>query len=347
MIYNEIDGLKYVMEQKELSRQDNQLPRCLPPGESSYSRVLYNIENYMNSEVHKYVVAGAASAGDGMLNDHGPGHILMVEERANMILGEKANDLNAYEIFILLLSIHFHDVGNLLGRDAHEERIDEVFEALGSKFPLDNIVQRLIRDIAMSHGGSIDGDKDTIARVPDKTYVDGILIRAALLASILRYADEIADDKNRASSFLVNVGSVPDGNRVFHEYSLSLQPPVINGDTLMLEYYIKNQYVSEKIHKNNTEVYLYDEILLRVQKCLCELEYCKKYSEGFIRISCISVSISVLNETGRKIRYKDSFKMRLSGYPDMSLYEPKKSCDIPKLRATNAEELIDILNKEE
>lgn len=346
MIYHEIDGLKYIMEQKEIAKTQGQFPSHVPQGSTSYTQIFDNIEKMMNSTVHKHVVAGAASAGDGMLNDHGEDHISMVEERAYMILGERVDDLNGYEIFFLLLSIHFHDVGNLLGRDAHEEKIDEIFNTLGKQFPLDKTAQRLIRDIATSHGGNYNGNKDTISYVQEVTHIDGIKIRASLLASILRYADEIADDKNRASSFIAAVGSIPEKNKVFHEYSLSLEPPIVNGDTLNLQYYIPNKFVTEKISKNDTEVYLYDEILLRVQKCLCELEYCKKYSQGFIHISCISVSISVLSENGLKELYKDSFRLRLGGYPDMSLYEPQKCCTNPPLRANNGIELISLINKE-
>lgn len=347
MIYNEIDGLKYVMEKKELEKLANQFPPHIPNGARSYAQIFCDIEEMMNRQVHQYVTTGAASAGDGMLNDHGVDHVRMVQERAYMLIKDKCNDLTGYEIFFLLLAIHFHDVGNLLGRDAHEEKIDEVFEALGDKFPLDNVAQRLIRDIAMSHGGNVQGDKDTISYVQDQVYVDGVCIRASLLASILRYADEIADDKNRASAFLLRVGSVPMQNRVFHEYSRALEPPVINGDTLNLQYYIANEFIDKKITKNNTEVYLYDEILLRIKKCLCELEYCRKYSQGFIRIFCISVSIAVLDEKGRKVIYQEAFKLRLGGYPDPALYTVDKWCSIPAIRATSAIELMNILGKGE
>ena len=346
-MYNEIDGLKYVMEQKELKKLDGEFPTHVPNNAESYTKTFFEIERTMNSQVHPNITLGAAAAGDGILNDHGVDHVAMVEERAFKLLGKKAYELCGYEIFFLLLAIHFHDVGNMLGREAHEEKIDEIFDALGDKFPLDNIAQRLIRDIAMSHGGRIDGNKDTLFYVQEKVYIDGILIRASLLASILRYADEIADDKNRASAFLLKVGTVPDKNKAFHEYSLALEPPVINGDTLHLTYNIANEFISNKISKNDTEVYLYDEILSRIQKCLCELDYCRKYSQGFIPITCLSVSIMVLNENGRKVIFKDSFRLRLGGYPDISRYAPHNCCVEQNIRAADAIELIDIIRKGE
>lgn len=343
MIYSQTDGLKYIMEEKEIERLPDQFPSNVPNGADSFSKIFSDIETLMNKNIHVNVTLGAAGAGNGILNDHGAGHIAMVEERAYRILGERAKQLSGYEIFILLLSIHFHDVGNVLGREAHEEKIEEIFITLKDQIPLDYPVKRLIRDIAMAHGGKVDGDKDTISRVQELVHVDGLPIRAAVLASILRYADEIADDKNRASTFLLEVGGVPPANKVFHEYSKALEPAVIIEDTLQLQYSISHKQATEKTTKNSEEVYLYDEILLRIQKCLCELEYCRKYSQGFIHISCITVNICVCSDSGMRELYSDSFKLRLSGYPNMEDYFPMKRCTTC-IKAGNGEHLVKIVN---
>ncbi len=323
MIYQEKDGLKYIMEKKEQSGKTDQFPLC-PAGSVSYTNMFSNIETYMNNEVHQHVVAGAALSGNGMLNDHGPGHIFAVEKCAFDITRDKADYLSGYEIFFLLLSIHFHDVGNILGREEHEEKIMTIFETLGDKIPLGTVEKRLIIDIAQAHGGDIDGDRDTIGHLENETYINAIKIRPSLLAAILRYSDEIADDKNRASEFLLNVGAIPPDNQIFHQYSLSLEPPVIDGATLRLEYNISEEHVKEKIKKNNSFEYLYDEILSRLQKGLCELEYCRKYSLDFIPVTCISVKVNVINSSKLKIILTKSFKIKLGGYPEKELYCPEK-----------------------
>lgn len=264
-LYRETDGLKYIMEQKEINGKPNEFPELVPNGATSFTHIFSEIEAFMNSEIHKYVEGGAAVAGDGMLNDHEPGHIAMVMARAYMLVKDSVQDLKGYEIFFLLLSIHFHDVGNIYGRDAHEEKICNVFEALGDKFPLNSTARRLITNIAMSHGGNHDGDKDTLAYVQEKEYVDGVTIRASILASLLRFADEIADDKNRASSVLVALKVIPKENKAFHEYSRSLEPPVIEADTLLLHYNIRNDLLFDRVSKLDSEVFLYDEILSRIQ----------------------------------------------------------------------------------
>ena len=94
-------------------------------------------------------------------------------------------------------------------------------------------------------------------------------------------------------------------------------------------------------------MFLYDEILVRLQKCLCELEYCRKYSQGFIKVSCFSVSICVWNQNGHKSIYTDTFRLRLSGYPNISAYNLQTFYINSNIRAKDAIKLIDIIKEEE
>lgn len=346
MLYQKKDGLKFIMEDKEHSGINGEFPSFVPNGKASYTEIFKEVEEYMNTEVHKNVVIGAAIAGDGLLNDHGKEHIAMVMERAMLILGEKAIDLRGYEIFFLLLAIHFHDVGNVLGREEHEQKIGDILSILGDKLPLDYAVKRVIILISMAHGGVHEGDKDTLAYLEELTYVDSIPIRTALIASILRFSDEIADDKNRANNFMRTIHAIPGNNTIFHEYSRSLEPPVREGNTLILQYNIRNDVVDKKISKLDEEVYLYDEILTRIQKCLCELDYCKRYAQGFISLSYLSVTIHVLDAAERRIVYKDRFKLRITGYPSKDLFNPIL-CSEPKIRAKDAVKLIKMISPKE
>ena len=271
----------------------------------------------------------------------------MVIERAGMLLGKKSNELSGYEIFFLLLAIHFHDVGNIYGREKHEEKIEEVFEALGDKLPLDNAAKYVILLIATAHGGNIDGNKDTIAHLKEVEYIDSLPVRVSMLAAVLRFSDEIADDKNRTSVFLIESEAIPDPNFAFHMYSKCLEPPVFKGDAMLLMYCIPYEYTQKKVKKNNEDVYLYDEILSRLQKCLCELDYCKKYSQGFIRLSSISVHIAVKKENKLKSMYDVDFRLRLIGYPSINLYQPLSNCAESKIEIENGEKLAQLIGGQE
>ena len=340
-IFKKVGGLRYHLEQRENSGKNNEFPA----NGMNYTKVFQQVEDYLNENVHPEVVTGAAVQEDGLLNDHGKEHVAMVIQRADLLLGDRKKDLKGFEIFLLLLAIHFHDVGNIYGRENHEERIPNVMDALGQTLPLDNASKRLIVEIVMSHGGTNEGSKDTIAALSETGHLHGIQIRPALIASILRYADEISDDNTRAARFLYRL--VPPENRVFHDYSKCLQPAGVNGNTLILKFDIPHELAiteSTKLDINDDaecrwcKIFLYDEILNRLKKCLCELEYCRKYSQGFISISSIHADIAVIQPNGYCDIHKESIRLRLSGYPEILKNDINEWLEVP-LKVKNGMEM--------
>ncbi|MCW3490232.1 HD domain-containing protein [Dethiobacter alkaliphilus] len=348
-IYGARDGLRHFLEQRENSPNANDFPE----GHNSYSSVFQQIETFLNSNVHPLVGYGSVLNGEGFLTDHGQEHVAMVIQRAGLILGAKVEKLLGYEIFLLLLAIHFHDVGNIYGREKHEERIFEVMEKLGQRLPLDTPSKRLVAKIAMAHGGEYNGCKDTVSNLLESEYLQGIAIRTALLASILRFADEIADDHTRSSRFMHEQGIIPAMNKLYHDYSACLQPAAIEGSTLILKYDIPYNLAVRQSTKESSSsqnglchVYLYDEILNRLKKCLCELDYCQKYSQGFIGITSIRAEIEVHQPDKLNPVYKDKIMFRLSGYPSTYDCCIKEVVAPPHPQAINGNELKHIIEEE-
>lgn len=315
-IYREIDGLRYIMEQLYDKGEKDQFPSA----KGNLIESFKYIEEYMNSHCHPNTTVGAAAAGDGLLTDHGVEHVKMVIENADKLVGDmQYRKLNGYEIYLLLLAIHFHDVGNVCGRQEHEKQIDNIITALGERLPLDTPEKVIVSDIAMAHGGYTDEahtDKDTLLLLNPVDNCNGIIIRPALLGAILRFADELSDDWTRSSRYMDAVNAVPEGNKIFHAYSAALSPISYNGNTVVFKYYIPFDQTQKKI-PNDKGGFLYDEIIKRLKKCMQELEYCRKYSEGFIRITTLSVEINVMHEvnTHRPV-HSEKFSLRLSGYPN-------------------------------
>ena len=96
--------------------------KSFPENGTDYFDRYSRIAAYLNENVHPNVNQGATAMGDGWLTDHGPKHIATVIRRASDLLcGDSF--LTPYESYILLLSIHFHDVGNVFGREKHEKKI--------------------------------------------------------------------------------------------------------------------------------------------------------------------------------------------------------------------------------
>lgn len=313
-VYGSQDGLKYELQERCMGNVPyGQSRKEFPREAKSFLKAFCAVEEKMNEEWHSKVNIGAAVAGDGILTDHGEKHVQEVIRHAFEIITD-VNQLTGYEIFILLLAIHFHDVGNIYGREKHEKQIVTIMEKLGDTLPIDRAEKQIICDIATSHGGNNCGDKDTIKYVSADRYYSSVMIRPKVLASILRFADEISDDLRRANY----PGAIPKENEVFHEYSKSLDPVTFDGDKILMHFRIPYVWVKEKVGKGTSKIFLYDEILIRITKCMRELEYCKKYSEGLIKLNGLSVKIDILEEGSEFRAIQDageSFRLSVQGYP--------------------------------
>lgn len=315
-IYREIDGLRYTMEQLYEKGEKDQFPSAKGNLVESFKY----IEKYMNAYCHPNTIVGAALKGDGLLTDHGVDHVKMVIENAGKLVGDmKYKKLNGYEIYLLLLAAHFHDVGNVRGRQEHEKQIDAIITKLGDHLPLDTPEKMIVSDIAMAHGGYVDKnhtDKDTLRLLKPVDNCNGIIIRPALLGALLRFADELSDDCTRSSRYMDETNKIPPDNQIYHAYSSALSPISFSGNTIAFKYYIPFDQVQNKI-PNADGIFLYDEIIHRLRKCMQELEYCSKYSEGFIRITTLSIEINVMHPTTKhRPMHNTKFSLRLSGYPE-------------------------------
>lgn len=314
------DGLRYYLQCKQEGIDPKTGEKVVlaikefPDRDFDWVEQYFRFEETMNQKYHPNVNLGAAIAGDGLLTDHGVNHIKSVISHAQSILVDPMQ-LSGYELYLLLISIHFHDVGNILGRDKHEEKIADIIEKMGDSLPLDTAEKGFVTAIATAHGGYADGNKDTIhaINIVDETY-DSVQIRCKLLAAILRFADEISDDLGRAASPEI---PIPVPNQAYHEYSKALDPVSIKGETIKFQFRVQYDLTQKKIGKNGKKVYLYDEILNRLAKCMRELEYCKKYSYGMIPLTTINVVIGFLKQES-SYQFKESVSLRLTlqGYPD-------------------------------
>lgn len=317
--YKKQDGLKYTLQCRNNGSSSFEDGREFPKPSFDYTKTFYNIEEFLNTKYHPNVNLGSAISGDGLLTDHGVAHVQDVIRHARDIITD-VNQLTGYEIYILLLAIHFHDVGNINGRKDHEKKIADIIDELDDKLPLSIPEKQFIFDIATAHGGYFEGnDKDTIKHITADDVYANVKIRPKILAAILRFADEISDDFTRSD---VPV-DIPKANEIYHEYSKTLDPISVIGDTIRFHYRIPISMTRIKIGKNNGEEFLYDEILERLAKCMRELEYCKKYSNGLIKPNSLSVAIDFIEDSSFRIKQGagDSFKLSLQGYPDSSIHK--------------------------
>ena len=296
----------------------------LPDSQIDYYDQFIRIDNYLNHDIHSSVNVGATAREPIWLTDHGPEHIATVIRRAGDLVFAEECVITPYEAYILLVATHFHDIGNIFGREKHEQQARVLMFESDKKglFGDDNLEKRMICDIAMAHGGyaDIDGDKDTIGRLHYDNFRDKSKgVRVKKMAAILRFADELADDNTRTNRFVQKASSaVFPESEIFHRYASQLRPVMVHHDTqsIDLRFELNTELVTKKYRKFNDEKYLFDEILDRTLKMHREHVYCKRFMLPDIVFERINVHIDVCTENYSNILGIIRYTMAEGGYPD-------------------------------
>lgn len=296
------------------------------PGQDNYWHKYSQISDYLNREVHPHVAAGSYmhDPETGFLTDHGPEHIKAVISRASDLVHPNPEKiLTPYEIFILLLAAHLHDVGNIFGRKGHEKKHDEVIGKLKEIARVDNFEWRCIRQIAQAHGGYIkrengEKDKDKIHELAEKHGIGGKNVFPRKIAAILRFADEMAEERGRAARFLLDTGSLPKCSQVFHKYASCITHLEIDAaaGTIILKYEVSESDALEQYGKGASECFLIDEIYDRTLKTHLECIYCMRFTRSHIAISSIKVVIEIVDVAGTAVLQEISYVLAEAGYPN-------------------------------
>lgn len=216
------------------------------------------------------------------LTDHGEVHIQNVLQNAYELINNSNNTLSGVELYVLCMGILVHDIGNLSGRKGHESKLKEYFNI--TKFStLDRKHITSISQIAKSHGGI---DCDTIGTVTVNN-LDGVCVRGQKIAAILRFADELAEGKQRTSLVMLEKDLISKDSRLYHIYASILDRPAIIKDTISLDYSV---YIDEHLEMLKELLAFIHE---RVDKLYKELLYCGHYCDDINRIKKVSVCVSI------------------------------------------------------
>ena len=154
------------------------------------------------------------------LTDHGSNHIANVLNNAEALLPGAVGNLSGTELYCLVLSILFHDVGNVLSRDAHHQLISSIYDYVRPQTALFKQEKLIVLRVTAAHCGTAqDGSKDTLKFLSDKTHLDGKAVDWQKIAAVLRFADELAEGPQRTSLFMQRVFGYPNECSIFHDYA--------------------------------------------------------------------------------------------------------------------------------
>jgi hypothetical protein len=247
------------------------------------------------TEYQNYIDAALALKEGILFTRHGKEHFKTVIAKAHEVIQADSQPLTGYEIYVLLVAIHLHDIGNLFGRVQHERACLKIIEQLGSILSNDSVEKRIFYDVARVHGGKILDNKDTIRTLKTETIFKEKHVRPRKLAAILRLADELADDYSRVSGALVKFKIM---DSVYHYYAQGLHSVEVRArdSRVDLHFFFEKSLLTRKLKKNKTrDTWLITEVMDRTLKTFLEMKYCSQYMRT-INFDSLNVSIEWATE---------------------------------------------------
>lgn len=208
------------------------------------------------------------------LTDHSVIHIVNVQENAAMLIGNDGKSrYNGVELYFLALSILFHDVGNINGREDHNKKVTDIYNMVRNKNSHFNQERRLVLQAVGAHcGKSSKGDKDTLNELTENSDLYSHPLRLRELASVLRFADELAEGPQRTSDYMIENRKIDWNSRIYHEYAQTTRPYIDRGGSRIVVTYDIDCSQCESLQQLLRFSYK------RVIKLDLERRYCKYYA---------------------------------------------------------------------
>lgn len=265
------------------------------------------------------------------LSDHGVEHIQNVMTNVTQLLGlprayggeedwRMPAGYGVHEMLLLLFGCLTHDVGNIMGREKHNQAIAAAATLAGGAWAQLPIGDRLIIErVGRAHSGkSSDGDKDTLGELSTQSaFFAGHQIRPVEIAALLRFADELAEGPQRTSKALLALArdaSTPsalrlgDGSRLFHFYAAISGYNIDHaGGRILIDYNIDRQSLDYGADADARETTIRDLLGMTFKRALklnAERQYARHYSQAVSRFRETSINLR-FNETGRPLHRLD------------------------------------------
>jgi len=238
---------------------------------------------YLVEEVLPFI-----SIAEPTLTDHGATHVADVLKNAWYLLTYhdeigKHKDIKRFtslDLYVLCLSILFHDVGNINGRDNHNQKVWDIYQAVRGDNAKYYTERDLIISAAEAHCGKTkSGSRDTLKNIKRTSYsLSGDPINFLEIVSVLRFADELAEGPQRTSDYLLRTDIITPESELYHKYAKITDVFIDRGNGRIVLTYgidIKSE-TPDSLKKLLTFVY---ERIIKLDE---ERKYTKFYSEFLV-----------------------------------------------------------------
>lgn len=267
--------------------------------------------------------------------DHGEVHVAAVMHSASELvrlkLGgrKRETQLSTLDIYLILTAILWHDVGMVIDRARHAELVYDLTYDTADFFPNPH-VQGLVAQIANAHKGHAGLDS---LPTHDLCTIDGPGqdVNPALLAAVVRFADEISENHTRVS--LPVLPQVPEDQKIFWLYAASIGSCVARpeNERVIVDYRFDADMVTSRwpdrdfpefwpVNENKLPLLTY--ALCRLEKINNEREYCFRYFSSVAPIREVEARFCITRQ-GQKIPGYENAMIQLRGHVVESKGYPK------------------------
>lgn len=311
-----------------------------------YLRKFRDLEGTFFQKVHPFVDMGLAMSevrrsGErtpSVYTVHGCRHISDLIKSLDKFAKASAPvpPITVLEAYILLCAAHVHDAANVISRDNHPDRCEEIIGKYKNLFSA--VTSQQIYDVARVHGGRHpEFGKDTFRSINSSSASPPRLL---LLAAFIRLGDELSENEERVPQLVVDNHPVSEESKLAHEYAKSFSSFELRNESLYIVYGVYPAAHQLTATINGKEISFYDFLEDKINVIECETRYCSQYARPAFNISEINIAVhQYQKERPSTIKKSEKFTLHLNhGYPDIEHTLCQRS---PELSGKSIEKLRD------
>jgi hypothetical protein len=294
----------------------------------------YTMKDYLAAQYYPYIQANCP-----YFTDHGQLHIESTIETASQILlpsPKNIEKLGALDFYLLLCAIIWHDAGNVYDRSSHAEQVSQMITRINNEIFFYPTIQRLVTELVKAHTGEDGLD----IPLPEQDCVIGpktFTVYPKALAAVVRFADEISENRSRISPVLLNEGKVPEKNVIYWEYANCivasradpLRERIVVTVEIEADRATKRYQCPEECKEYSGEdgsISFIEYAISRLQKMNNERAYCAREFAMYASIRKIEVRLMLTQGGDRVKEYTNEFELHDSGlhghtYPKIKFFE--------------------------
>lgn len=243
-----------------------------------------------------------------VLSDHSIAHIENVLSNSGKLLNIEngKQKIKSLDLYCLILSILFHDTGNIFGRKDHHKKISKIYDFACPEPTRDKQEKILVQKVTGAHTGEArDGTKDTLKEIEEEFPFYEETIRLRDIAAIVRFADELAEGPQRTSLFMQKHHRYDHENKIHHDYAEITKVTIDPGnERIALTYNIELQLSKNRDLDGNAETNLREllpYIYQRIDKLNQERKYAKHYCDILNTFKRVTIAFNFLVDGERQL----------------------------------------------